>query len=98
MFWITPIQASTPGQAEIGLQSMEFQALTFRVELYDNGQLVQKWENIQLAPHQEWTVLIDTRNYPPGTDRLEAQLYRADQPEVIYRKVWLRDRVEGFQP
>lgn len=89
MFWMAPDPSGTSQQVELGVRSMEFGPLVYSIELYDGGKLVERWDDIQLDPKQEWTFQLEIDEYRDERGPLEALLYRADQPNVPYRQVRL---------
>jgi uncharacterized membrane protein len=89
MFWLAPDPLGTSGQVELGLRSMEFETQTYWIELYEEGQLVQRWEGIQLDPKQHWVIGFDWDDSLVGSGPLEAVLYRVDQPDSPYRQARL---------
>jgi hypothetical protein len=89
LFWMSPRVSGTSSQIELGVQSMEFNQQSYRIELYDGEELVQIWDNVLLSPKQEWSVLLDREDFRTGIGPLEAHLYRVDQPDILYRQVRL---------
>jgi uncharacterized membrane protein len=89
LFWMMPRHSSGMEQVELGVRSMEFQTQTYRIELYLGDQLVQQWEDIQLAPQRQLTILLDLDENWPENQGLEARLYLEGQTERPYRMVRL---------
>jgi uncharacterized membrane protein len=88
MVWLLPNENGS--QVELGIRSMEFEQQAYRVVLLAGGQPVQSWDEVSLAPKEDWTVWVDLTGIPAGGGPLEAHLYRLDQPEVLYRlaRIW----------
>lgn len=83
--WILPMQANTH-VANVGFSSSELQSTQYRMELRVDGHVVQNWREIVLEPGQSWTGSV---TLPETRTRVEALLYRADEPNTIYRSVHL---------
>jgi uncharacterized membrane protein len=89
MLWMLPVPPTEYAQVELGLLSVEFRPQTYQIDLYLGDQLVQQWENIQLAPQEQWTRRLDLNEYGSGERQLEARLYLANQTDRVYRLVRL---------
>jgi uncharacterized membrane protein len=84
--WVTPSDDPTHQQIKIGIRNFEGQPVTYRVEVIRDDQQVYQTGAITLA-HQEQFVIpvamvMDDRE-------VVVLLYRLDQPEFVYRSVFL---------
>lgn len=105
MLWMTPQPANALNRIQVGVSSKEFAATQFKLELKVNDQLAQAWPLLELTPNQQWLASFELPVAQPVRDdstdgsvapvvsgavhRVEAILYRIDQPEQPYRHVVL---------
>ena len=88
--WILPAKQTNKSSAiSIGVHSFEATSVTYRVTMTINGSLVETWPSIILMPEHEWNLLVPLN--PGKTDNMYVaiQLYRLDNPGIVYRKVSL---------
>ena len=85
-FWMLPTKSNSC-QIQIGVQSFEAAPVTYRVVMTVNGTQLSTWTSINLAPQQEWNQSILIKPQASHTTYIEAQLYRTDKPERVYREV-----------
>lgn len=83
--WILPAETNAP-VANVGFTSAELETTQYRLDLLVEGRPVQSRPQIVLEPGQSWAEAFPLAN--PGT-RVEALLYRAEEPNTIYRRVHL---------
>lgn len=83
--WIMPMEANSH-VANVGFTSSELQTTHYRLELLVDGHLVQNWREVVLDPGQSWAGAFDLTE---TRSRVEALLYRAEEPNTIYRRVHL---------
>ena len=86
LFWLLPDEADA-GALRVGIESQEFTRTHYRLALLIDGQLWQRWPALELATGEKWETDLSLLS-PAG--QVEARLYRADQPEVLYRHVTLK--------
>lgn len=87
-FWMLPSNQPGAGcSVYLGIQSYEAASETYRVAVTANGNEESVWPSIQLAPQQRWDQLVPIHSIHNGPVYVEARLYRADNPEVVYREV-----------
>jgi uncharacterized membrane protein len=89
LLWIVEDPHAENPVVEVGVRSMEFTPETYRVLLLADGQVVEEWPSITLAPKHEWRVVFELSDYWQGAGALEAQLFREQRPDVPYRQVRL---------
>jgi hypothetical protein len=94
LLWLLPAADGNPNAARLGLSSHELAATEYRLALELDGRPIQEWGELSLAPGDRWEA---TAALPPARadEMLEARLYRADDPETIYRRVTLWRRAPG---
>jgi uncharacterized membrane protein len=88
--WMLPeVQAGTSCAVRLGVHSFESTSVTYRITLTMNGTQVTTWPAVTLAPQEEWDRLVSIT--PEVTDNLyvQAELYRLDRPQAMYREVHL---------
>lgn len=89
-FWILPANAADKSCAvSIGIQSFEVTSLQYNVTMLVNNQTANNWTAISLTPQQKWSIAAPVALEAQNDLRVEARLYRVDQPKVIYRDVYL---------
>jgi len=88
--WMLPAaQTGTSSAVNLGIRSFEATTVTYRVTMTMNGQTLRIWPSVVLKPEQTWNQVVPIP--PDGTHSLyiDAQLYRLDQPQTVYRNVHL---------
>jgi uncharacterized membrane protein len=87
-FWMLP--SNQPGKScavRLGIQSYELTSEIYRVDLTANGTRITTWQPVKLAPRQTWEQLASPGSSETGSVYIGAQLYRVDNPQVVYREV-----------
>jgi len=88
--WMLPTnQVNNNCTVSIGVQNFETSTLTYRVVLKVNGSQFETWSSISLRPQQKWMRSVQLKPSTTSSIFVEAQLYRTDQPDIIYRNVHL---------
>ncbi len=85
-FWLLPA-ANNSCQVQVGVQSFEATAESYRIVVTSNSTNVSTWSSVVLAPQQKWGQAIIVKPGASALNYIEAVLYRADNPQVIYREV-----------
>jgi uncharacterized membrane protein len=93
MMWLTPVQGEAANQLQLGIDSKEFASTQYKLELRVDGQIAQEWATIELAPNQQWHASLALSEDQMGSSTLEANLYRLDRPDELYRHVVMRPRL-----
>lgn len=89
-FWMLPANAANKSCAvSIGMRSFEVTPVTYHVALLVNGIQAGAWSGITLAPQEAWVRSTPASLQPANSVSIEAQLYRDDEPGIIYRDVHL---------
>jgi hypothetical protein len=88
VLWALPVQADSPASGvRIGVQSFEPSADRYDLRIVADGQTLQQFA-VDLQPGDAWEADITLPPTPAGL--VEAQLYRADAPDAVYRRVSLQ--------
>ncbi len=96
-FWmLSSTQANNSCAVLIGMHSFESAPATYRVQVMSNGTQVALWPSIMLTTQQEWDRVLPVSPAVGGSTVVDAQLYRLDQPGVIYREVHVTLRSCGM--
>ena len=87
-FWMLPSRQPGAGcTVRLGIQSYELASETYRIAVTASGNEIDTWPSLQLAPRQRWEQWVSIHSIQNGPVYLEARLYRADNPGVVYREV-----------
>jgi len=96
-FWmLSSTQANNSCAVLIGMHSFESAPTTSRVQVMSDGTQVALWPSIMLTTQQEWDRVLPVSPAVGGSTVVDAQLYRLDQPGVIYREVHVTLRSCGM--
>ncbi len=88
--WILP--ATTTGtdcRVQLGVRSFENAPVTYRMTVTMNGKPLQSWSEIRLAPQEMWNQVVAITPGISNSMYLNVNLYRVDQPQLVYRTVHL---------
>lgn len=89
-FWMLPAnQASKSCAVSIGVQNFELTLVTYHVVMAVEGTQASSWSSIVLAPRKEWVRSVLLMPRLARSISIEAQLYRVDKPDTVYRNVHL---------
>jgi uncharacterized membrane protein len=86
MLWALPADPAATG-LRVGVQNLEPTAGQYNLRIIASGQTLQQFA-IDLQPVDSWEADITLPQAIPGP--VEALLYRADTPDVVYRRTLLR--------
>jgi uncharacterized membrane protein len=87
--WMTPAEQQ---QANVGIRNHESTAVGYKLRVVVGDTVIQEWPSITLDPDSEWTGQLTLPTGTTGgnsTQMVEAQLYRLDAPDIVYRHVSL---------
>ena len=84
--WVVPNGEQAATGASIGVQSGEFEEVSYRLEVRVNGQPAGVWPGLTLKPNQQWQTQLALPEAGPTGMVVEALLYRADVPRIVYRQ------------
>ncbi|GAC1398992.1 MAG: hypothetical protein NVS4B12_05010 [Ktedonobacteraceae bacterium] len=86
--WMLPqVRTGKSCAVQLGMQSFESTSTTYRITMTTNGGQATSWSSIVLAPQQKWQHLVPIAPEAIDTIYVEAQLYRLDKPQTVYRSV-----------
>ncbi|HYU76016.1 MAG TPA: DUF1616 domain-containing protein [Ktedonobacteraceae bacterium] len=86
--WMLPIvQTGKTCSVRLGVHNFETTPVTYRITMSVNGDQVTSWPAVLLASQGEWEHRIPIAPRTTDTVHVEAQLYRLDKPQVVYRSV-----------
>ncbi len=97
MLWMTPVQGEDANHLQLGIDSKEFTPTQYKLELRVNEQIAQEWTMIELSSNQQWQANLAFNAEQLGTGSIEANLYRLDQPNEVYRHVVLHPQMGTTQ-
>jgi hypothetical protein len=83
--WMVPSGVSDT--ATLGVRNHERSAMSYRLDLVADGRTVLRWPGLRLGPEETLTREVSLATLRPTAGRLEAWLFREDNPAAIYRKV-----------
>jgi hypothetical protein len=89
--WMLPGDTAASPTLHVGLISVGLAAGDFRLQIERGGYIIHEWPSLSIAPGQQWEQTLSLPGRQPGSGAFEAHLYRAEEPNVIYRRValWL---------
>ena len=87
-FWMTPQGRYDQSLVTIGLRNLEAKPMGYDVSVVADGAVVGRWPAISVGPGATWSTDFALSG-SLRKSRVEAWLYRADDPTELYRKVWL---------
>ncbi|MFL5657749.1 MAG: DUF1616 domain-containing protein [Ktedonobacteraceae bacterium] len=89
-FWMLPAnQANKSCIVSIGVRSFESTPVTYRVVMTIDGSQADTWSSIALTPQGEWVQSVPVKPGTASSISIEAQLYRVDKRDTVYRNVHL---------
>jgi len=88
--WMLPAnQANKTCAVSVGIQSFETTSETYRVVMMVNNLPGNTWSSITLAPQQKWVQAVPIKPRTNASLYIDAQLYIASKPDVVYHDVHL---------
>lgn len=98
--WILPANPTSKECAvSLGVQNFEVTSMKYNLTLTVNNQRITgNWSTITLLPEEKWVQRVPVTPEAQNDLHVEAQLYRTDRPDVMYREVHLTFHVStSFQ-
>jgi uncharacterized membrane protein len=86
--WLLPPAANTPDTLQLGIHNEEKTTHTYRLVVSSGSTVINQWPSINLAPDQQWDGTVNL-GAPTSGGRIDALLYRDDDPYTVYRNVSL---------
>ncbi|MEZ4673796.1 MAG: DUF1616 domain-containing protein [Caldilineaceae bacterium] len=94
MLWMLPdyTAAATGGgrRIELGIDSKEFTATAYKLQIKIDDDVAQEWPAITLNPNEQWKATFAVSPEQLRQNNIRAELYLNDMPETVYRRVVLR--------
>jgi uncharacterized membrane protein len=91
LWLLPPAQRESSCVVQLGVQNFEGTDVTYRVTMQVNGVSRVTWVPVALAPQQTWNrsipIAFDSTTKIPSKFVVEVQLYRMNNPTVVYRHV-----------
>jgi hypothetical protein len=87
LLWLTPEADGGTPRLRLSVRSAELTTQSYRLELAASGVTVAEWADISLAPGQTWETTTFVVGVPTANSRIEARLYRNEEPSTVYRRV-----------
>jgi hypothetical protein len=89
--WMLPDDTDESPTLRVGLNSLGPAAGRFRLQIERGGYIIHEWPSLSIVPGQQWEQILSLQGRQPGSGPFEARLYRAEEPNVVYRRValWL---------
>ncbi|WP_293863983.1 hypothetical protein [uncultured Alsobacter sp.] len=88
--WIVPEPGPGTATALVGIENKEQAEQVYALEIMANGALVGLVPDIRLGPGERVVRPIVAPRQLAGEDMIEARLFLAERPDLVYRRVWLR--------
>jgi uncharacterized membrane protein len=73
----------------VGIRNKEQNSSSYLLELVVNGKLLVRWPPFALTDNEEWVEQVPIPMDLGLNQRVEARLYKTDDPHRLYRRVWL---------
>ena len=91
--WLVPVpdtHGTAINRVQIGLRNLEGQQMTYRLQLVADREILSEWPAITLEDGEAADSYLPLPPAEQDTERVEALLYRADDPSHVYRRalVW----------
>lgn len=80
--WMVPERNVGPNALRLGVRSEEMNATRYRLDVRIEGQVVQEFSVPALQPDAQWQTIVVL---PDGAQAVDADLYKADEPDQVYR-------------
>jgi hypothetical protein len=87
--WMVPSEGPTSNNIALGVKNSEQKATNFDLEVLIDDKVFVRWPEFRLENGEQWTKQLTIPLAVRYSRHVEARLYNRDQPERIYRRVWL---------
>lgn len=88
--WILPSTVGHQLNVRLGVRSLEATVVQYRLQVVVGGQVASEWPTITVEAGATWETTMVLPRKQDDAQTIEVLLYRADAPEVVYRRVVLR--------
>ncbi|NJM40243.1 MAG: hypothetical protein HC853_05500 [Anaerolineae bacterium] len=75
------------GRIQVGVDNVNSPAVAYRVRVQRGSFVMREWPALEVPTGTSWVGTFDLTANPPGEGPVEALLYRADNPQQIFRRV-----------
>jgi uncharacterized membrane protein len=93
--WLQPFDGASPQRVLVGVRNQEEATVRYGLELLLNDRTLVRWPQFDLANGQQRVEDVPVQVALPPEGRLEARLYRLDEPNLVYRRAWLSAPAQG---
>lgn len=83
-FWMLP---GNRGSVRLGVKNEEITTLSYQLVVSGGEQIIQQWTTITIKPGETWEAALPLPDTP--FEKIDAQLYRIDALQTVYRKASL---------
>lgn len=90
LLWLNPTTTAANSRLQLGISNHEFVPTAYKLQLKVDDQLAQEWPSLALAVNGRWEAELAVPATELAQHQVTAELYRLDQPDVLYRHVLLR--------
>ncbi len=87
--WMLPVDDTAPPRLRVGVNSVGLAAGDFRLQIERGGYIIHDWPSLSITAGQRWEETLTIQGRQPGSGPFEARLYRAEEPDTVYRRVAL---------
>lgn len=88
--WILPQDGPNSSSALLGIENKEQAGRVYKLELMANGAVIGLLPDLRLEPDERLVQTVSVPRQAGGETMIEARLFREEQPDLVYRRVWLR--------
>ncbi len=88
--WLLPVHKGNLGAVRLGVVNRESAMTSYRLRLMAGGRAVREWSIHALKPNGTWQATVTLSSKLQPAQRVEATLYRANSPRLVYRRVWIQ--------
>jgi hypothetical protein len=87
--WMLPVDGTAPPRLRVGVNSVGLAAGDFRLQVERGGYIIHDWPSLSITAGQRWEETLTIQGRHLGSGPFEARLYRAEEPDMVYRRVAL---------
>ncbi len=85
--WLLPDNAASQDRLRLGFNNQEATVTTYKLQVKSGSTNLQEWAAITLKPAEQWETTLALPPGLPSGGKIEASLYKAGAPAVVYRQV-----------
>ena len=90
LLWMIPADTGNSTEYRLGITSAEFAETRYHLQVSAGNRVAQDWPELRLKPGEAWETTIGLQNDQVVSGSIVAELYRLDNPTMVYRHVMLR--------